>query len=214
MKEMMLPSFFRVCLVLSFMLTGSVWFGCASKSTRFYVLNPLDSGTGIVNDVEAKDALSVEVVSLRLPQYLERPQIVTRSSENRLELAEYHQWGGSLRKNMIRVLAKNLSQLLETPNIAISPHRPPVPPDFRVELEVMRFERDFDGQVRLSAQWRLSYGEDQRPLATRMTELTNPEVSAGTDFEQTVSAMSALYGELSRIIAREILKEVHGGPGP
>jgi len=111
---------------------------------------------------------------------------------------------------MIRVLAKNLSQLLATPNIAISPHRPPDPPDFRVELEIMQFERDSNGQVRLSAQWRLSRGSDRKPLTTQITDLASPVVPSKRDFEHTVSAMSTLFGELSQIIGQEILKQIRG----
>ena len=211
---MMMLSFLRFSLFLVFVLAGSVLSGCMGTTppaTRFYVLNPLDFGSSLVSETDRKDPLSVEVTSLRLPQYLERPQIVTRSSGNRLELAEYHQWGGNLRKNMARVLAKNLSQLLATPNIAISPHRPPAPPDCRVELEVMQFERVSDGQVKLSAQWRLSRGKDLKPLSTRISELASPTLPTGTDLEHTVSAMSTLVGELSQIIGRTILKHVRKG---
>lgn len=211
----MMLSFLRIRSVLVYVLAGSFIFGCLSSTgpaTRFYVLNSIDSGTSLVNEKSQKDSLSVEVGSLRLPQYLERPQIVTRSSGNRLTLAENHQWGGNLRKNMIRVLAKNLSQLLATPNIAISPYRPRTPPDFLVELEVMTFEKDPDDHVRFSTQWRLSRGRDRKPLAVQITELESPAVQTGSDLELTVSAMSMLLGELSRIIGQEILTHVQGRP--
>ena len=162
-----------------------------------------------MKDTDPKEPLSLEVASLRLPQYLERPQIVTRSTGNRLELAEFHQWGGNLRKNMMRVLAKNLSQLLATPNVFLSPHQPRTPPDFRIDIEVMKFERDPDGKVRLSVQWILSRGQDRKPLITQMTDLTGQEEQTESDLETTVSSMSALMGELSVIISREILKTLH-----
>ena len=208
-------SFLQIRLFAILMVMGS--FLCSCKTTppnRFYVLNPLDSGVTIRSKTDHKGPLSVEVVSLRLPRYLERPQIVIRNSGNQLELEEFHQWGGSLRKNMIRVLAINLSQLLATPDIAISPYRPPIPPDFRVELEVLQFERDSRGQVRLTAQWRLSRGSDRKLLKTRITDLESPAVKTGLDFEHTVSAMSILFGELSQIISREILKYAHSKPEP
>ena len=209
--------FSQIRLLLVFVLAGSLLSGCvASKTpaTRFYILNPLDPGVRLVTEPHAKSPLAVEVSSLRLPQYLERPQIVSRSSENRLELAEYHQWGGNLRKNMIRVLAKNLSQLLATSHIAIAPHRPPAPPHFVVELEVMQFERVFEGQVRLSSQWRLSCGKDRTLLTTEITDLASPAIPPGSGVEQTVSAMSDLVGELSRIIGQEILKHARGRSCP
>ncbi len=213
----MMLSFLRIRLVLVFVLAGGFLTGCVTATTpatRFYVLNSLTPGAGLSRDAGLNGELSVEVASLRLPQYLERPQIVTRSSGNRLELAELHQWGGNLSKNMMRVLAKNFSQFLDTPNIAISPRRPLIPPDFLVELEVMQFERDSHGQVRLSVQWRLSRGKDRMPLATHMTDLASATVPAGPDFEHTVSAMSTLLGELSQIIGLEIVKNVNRRSDP
>ena len=115
---------------------------------------------------------------------------------------------------MMRVLAKNFSQFLATPNVAIFPHHPSRPLDFLVELEVMQFERDSHGQVRLSTQWRLSRGKDRMPLATQMTDLTSATVPAGPDFGHTVSAMSTLLGELSQIIGREIVKNVNRSSDP
>jgi uncharacterized lipoprotein YmbA len=111
---------------------------------------------------------------------------------------------------MKRVLAKNLSRLLNTAKVYISPHRPQKPADFRVQLQVMKFERDPDGKVRLSTQWLLSGGQDRKLLATLFTDLESPAVTKDADPEETVSAMSALLGELSLIISREIVKHLEG----
>jgi len=205
---MPLPSS-KFLVVLMCVVAGCLLSACVSSdtpATRYYVLNPLDPGERL--DAGSRDHLSVEVASLHLPQYLERPKIVTRSTGNRLDFAEFHQWGGNLRKNMMRVLAKNLSQLLGTADVYISPYHPHTPADFRVQLEVMKFERDPDRKVRLSTQWILSRGRDQKPLATRFTDLESPAVPEDADTEETVSAMSALMGELSVIIGREILKHL------
>jgi len=200
--------FLRTRPFLVIALVSGLVFGCtaAKSSTRFYVLSPMGEGAGLVSEGEGPGALSVEVMSVHLPQYLERPQIVTRSGENRLELAEYRQWGGNLRKNMTRVLAKNLALLLHTPRIAMSPYHPPDPPDFRVELEVMSFERGPDLRVRLSAQWRLSGGKDGRPLVTRISELASPAIEPGPGLDSTIAAMSSLLGDLSRIIGQAIVE--------
>jgi uncharacterized lipoprotein YmbA len=196
-------------LIVIFIATGLLAGCMAAKSeTRFYVLSPIGEAAGRPGDVKARGPVSVEVMWVHLPQYLERPQIVTKSGENRLDLAEYRQWGGNLRKNMTRVLAKNLSILLHTPQIAMAPHHPPDPPDFRVEVEVMSFERGPDRRVRLSAQWRLSGRGDGRPPVTRICELSSPEIEdQGPDLDSTVAAMSGLLGELSRRIAQAIAED-------
>jgi uncharacterized protein len=194
-------------------LVMALGFGCSSvPPMRFYALNPLDPGPALVTATPPSTFLSIEVGSLRLPQYLERPQIVTRRSASRLEVEEFHQWGGNLRKDMMRVLAKNLSQLLATPRIFISPYSGQAPPDFRVELEVMKFERDPDGKVRLSVQWSVTAPRDQSLLLAQMTELESPSVAVGPDMEPTVTAMSLLWGEMSRLIAETLWKQVSGRP--
>jgi uncharacterized lipoprotein YmbA len=211
----MMLSFLRIRTILVCVLAGSLLFGCFSSinsATRFYILSPLDDLTGSGDEKSPNSSLSVEVASLRLPQYLDRPQIVTRSSGNRLILSENHQWGGNLRKNMIRVLAKNLSQLLATPNIAISPYRPRTPPDYLVELEVMKFEKDPDGRVRFSTQWRLSTGKNRKPLAVKITELESAVVQTGSDLELTVLAMSTLLGDVSLIISKQIINDTSKVP--
>ncbi|MBI5185847.1 MAG: membrane integrity-associated transporter subunit PqiC [Nitrospinae bacterium] len=210
----MTPTFFQIRLILTLALisAGGILSGCLATNapdTKFYVLTPLGNAAALDAGSGSSGRLSVEVVSLRLPQYLERPQIVTRSSGNRLELAEFHQWGGNLGKDMARVLAKNLSRLLGTPNIAMAPHRPLAPPDFRIDLEVMQFEKDYNGRVVLSVQWRLSRGSDQRLLEARITDLASPAAIAEKDYERTVAAMSELFGELGKIIGEAILK-AHG----
>jgi uncharacterized lipoprotein YmbA len=115
---------------------------------------------------------------------------------------------------MIRVLAKNLSQLLATPQVFISPHSSQTPPDFRVELEVMKFERDPDEKVRLSVQWSVTAPRDQRLILAQITELESPSVTVGPDMETTVTTMSQMWGEMSRLIAETLWKHASGRPVP
>ena len=75
----------------------------------------------------------VVVAAVRLPEYLERPQLVTRSGDNRLQLEEFHQWGGNLGKDLTRVMAENLSLLLGSDAVVAAPHTQRTRPDYRVE---------------------------------------------------------------------------------
>ncbi len=211
------PLFLTLRKVLVLILTGTLFFGCSlskNQATRFYVLNPMEPSQTLRSDADHQESLSVEVASLRLPQYLERPQIVTRSSENQLDLAEFHQWGGNLRKDMMRVFAKNLSQLLDTPHISFSNHSSQTSPDFVVELEIIKFEKDPDEKVRLSAQWRLSSGKDRKPMTTQISELESLKLNSDPEMEQTVATMSTILGEFSKMIGLEIFKQAAGRIGP
>lgn len=202
---MIISNILRALLVVC-LLFGPVAYGCASKGldTRFYILDPLPQEIPIVKADKA-DPISIDVVSLSLPQYLERPQIVTRGEGNRLELAELHQWGENLRKNMVRVIAKNLSNILQTPDVSIGLRNPISSPDFRIELVIMKFERDPDGKVRLTAKWSLSGGRDNTPIIIKFSELESLTVPAESDMGRTVAAMNSIVGDLSLIIGNEII---------
>jgi hypothetical protein len=184
--------------------------GCAtseSTTTRFYVLDALPGDSAALSEARREPPIAVDIAALRLPQYLERPQIVTRSARNELALAEYHQWGGNLAKNVTRVLARNLALLLGTAEITVFSRRPPTPADVRVEVDVMHFERGPDRRVLLSAQWRLRAGADGAPRLARISELVSEPLDAAAGMDATVAAMSALLGELSREIARAVAEQ-------
>lgn len=187
-------------------LAAALMTGCAGgerPQTRLYLLSPLPADTPAVS-AAGPDPVSLDIAVLRLPQYLDRPQIVTRSTDNRITLAEYDQWGGNLGKNMTRVLARNLSRLLATPEITIFSRRPPRPADVRIDVEVLAFERGPDGRVHLSAQWRLRRGEDASPALSRVSELASPPLASTEDMAATVAEMSALWGEIAREMAAAI----------
>jgi hypothetical protein len=147
------------------------------------------------------------VAAVRLPEYLERPQLVTRSGDNRLQLDEFHQWGGNLARDLTRVMAENLSLLLGSDAVVAAPHTLRVRPDYRVEVEVLRFERAGDARVHLTAKWWLQRGADGAPLSSPTTALASEPLPAAAGVELTVAAMSGVYGELSRVIAQAVSRQ-------
>ena len=189
-------------------LTGLLLSGCLTKDgpeTRFYVLGQLPAQVDSLPNAPSQPSLSVDVRSLNLPRYLERPQIVTRVGANRLEFAEYHQWGGNLSKNMMRALAANLSLLLATSKVSISGGRPTLPDATRLEIDVIRFERAPSGKVELSAQWRVYAPNTDVPALTRITHLNSDQEIAASDMDGIVAAMSDQFGALSHTIASAVV---------
>jgi len=185
-------------------LAAALATGCSSvPPMRYYLVTPLDGAQAAA----PAPGPGVVVAAVRLPLYLERPQLVTRSGDNRLQLEEFHQWGGNLGKDLTRVLAENLSRLLGSDSVVAAPHTLRPRPDYRVEVEVLRFERAADARVHLAAKWWLQRGADGAPLAAPTTVLQSEPLPASTTFDDTVAAMSRLYGELSRAIAQAIAQQ-------
>ena len=217
MRGTMLTSIRRnACFATGLVLLLLVLTGCIGTRpvtpTHYYLINPAAYDAALAETGEA--ALSVDIAALRLPRYLEKPQIVVRDSRNRLTMAEYHQWAGNLRKNLMRTLAGNLAFLLDTPNVTMAPFRPQVAPDARVEVEIMGFEADEAGVVKLSVQWRLSRGKTFS--MARMSEFagsgsSGPAATMHTD--RVVRDMETLWGDFARELADEIRKLPQGAPG-
>lgn len=184
-----------------------VWFvmmasACATKSsqkTYFYVINPVETDASLIANNSEKH-LALEITSLSVPQYLERPQIVTRSGTNQLEINEYHRWGGNLRKNISRVIAKNLSLYLNTPDIFIVPHVSHTKLTHRVMIEIISFERYPDNRVKLSSLWTLTDPTSGKTI----TKSSDYEISLSKTkggIEESVNAMGQALAMLSREIA-------------
>lgn len=200
----------RIVAVLALALIG----GCSSApATRFYVLAPV-AQTPLAKTQAAPDRAAAPVTlvikDLRLPQYLDRTQIVTRSDNHRLQMSEFEQWGGNLREDMTRVLAENLGQLLESDRVIAAPYAVRSTPDYRLELEVLRFERDAGGRVRLSARWWLTRGSDTALLASPEASFSGAPLGEKSSYEALVGSMSAVYGELAQAIARSIRASAAG----
>lgn len=177
-------------------------FGCAGRAdtTRFYVLAPT-VGTQTAERAEANPRdLRVGIQDIELPRYLDRPQIVTRASANRLELAELHQWGAPLRRAVPGILAENLARLLPSDLVLVSPWGRSFVPDFQVVVEVRRFEGSLGGESELAARWRIlgRAGEEVGFGSSRIIEPSGP------DYESLVAAQSRLVGALSREIAEAV----------
>jgi len=194
------PQFRALILILASITLLAGCIGGSSPAVRFYVLSPIKA----VESPSSPKPLSIEISTVHLPQYLDRPHIVTRSGDNRLKVLQAHQWGGNLRKDMVRTLAVNLSQLLETPNVSIAPHRSSTQADYRVSIEIIKFEKDTDEHVRLSAQWQITRGIERTELVTQISTLSSESAAPKDDYDKMVGMMSQQFGELARLIATAI----------
>ena len=179
--------------------------GCSeSKPSRFFVLTPLAATT----DTGGRGpALGVGPVVI--PQYLDRPEIVTRSSDNQLQLAEFDQWGGRISDNITRALAENLSGILKTDRVSIYPWTDASALTDQISVDITQFERDPSGAVTLTAFWSISDAQSGKVLFNGRSNIQKPvgATSAGADaYAAIAAAMSEALASLSQEIAAAISK--------
>ena len=191
-------------LIFITILTSCFGTGGEKIATRYYLIDPIDYNA--LNFTSDKP-LAIEIIDVHIPQYLERFHIATRIGENRLKFSESNQWGENLRKNLMRTMSRNLSKLLSTQDIGTPLNRSSSSPDYRVQLYVEQFERDVDRKVKLSARWQISGRKSSEPLDIHNLEIVSTETEED-DYDQIVTLMQQLYGELSSKIAASIINEV------
>jgi uncharacterized protein len=175
---------------------------CAGNTvpTRFYTLSSPVSAPGEAAPARLPD-LTLGVGPVILPEYLNRPQIVTRIDSNRVALADFDSWIEPLDGLFARTLTENLSLLLGTDEVVQLPARRELRLDYRVEVDVTRFDVDSRGNAVLDARWRLFRDEDRLLRAARSTVV---EPTTPGDYAAATQGLSRALGAMSREIAAAI----------
>ena len=149
-------SHLRVPPLLAWMMALALT-GCfgTSRPSRFYTLEPLQVREGPGSPTPE---VTLAVGPVELPDYVDRPQIVTCSGNNELFISEFERWGGSLEKQISGSLVATLGDRLASRRIAVVPWRSAVlssgTPD-RVTVSVSRFDGVPGHSVVLQARWEL-----------------------------------------------------------
>jgi uncharacterized lipoprotein YmbA len=182
-------------LVLTALAASSCRLPRGSQAPRDWVLAPIE-GTRPVSEIER----AVGVGPVEFPAYLDGRSVVRRTGTNELHVARFELWGQSLRENFTQVLSRNLETL--TPGIvAVSfPWKGPRQDlEYRLVLEIGRFDAGPDDRVALDATWALRRGESATWVAGGRAAI---RVSVeGEGYPAIVAGMSQALGALSREIA-------------
>lgn len=169
-----------------------------SLPTRFYLLTPQAANPSRTAPV----GLTVGVGPVELPDYLDRPHILTRAGEHEIRFAEFDQWGGSLKSNITYVVAENLGKRLNLDAVYTYPWRTAVRVGFQVGISVVRLDARPGGNATLEARWSLLNEDGRRVLLTRRSAFQTPVEAA--EYAAIVDAQSRLFAALSDEIAETI----------
>lgn len=190
-------------------LTGTLGLsGCATtKPTSFYMLQPIATVPADTMRVSTTTPVALGVGPVELPHYTDRPEIVTRGDGNRLDMAEFSQWGEPLDDNVTRVLAENLSMLLPTQKAEVFPWKRAADIDYQVTVEVSRFDATLGGDAVLAARWQIRDDRTGKEIVARKSSFTFPSVTS--DHVGAVAAMNRALDALSVEINEALVLVAH-----
>ncbi len=194
--------------VILTVICGLVFHGCVGKSgpTTYYTLSPIElSSPGGSPEVSIAD-VNIGVGPVSFPVELDRQRIVTRSGRNQFEINEFHRWGGSLEKTFLQVLTENLSILTGSSRIMAQPWQRYFEPDYRVVMDVRRFDGRLAEYASLNATWMILQAGKDKPLVVRQTIIQ--ETVTADSYEAFVAAQSVATAAISREIAAELQKQI------
>jgi len=189
----------RIPHAASLLLAVSLAGGCATTPpSTFYTLTPIPEATS--RSVPLSDGgVAVGIGPVDFPEFLDRPQIVSRAGPNRLDLDELHRWGGSLQDDFLRVLGENLAHLLGTSRIQVYPADVRFQLDYRVIAEVLSFEGTAAGEAVLRVRWAVLDPYFEQARVVRETSYRSR--AKGPEQADMIAALSETVGALSRDIA-------------
>jgi hypothetical protein len=173
--------------------------GPQSVTLRYYTLP-----SGPVAAAPAREPLeSLGLGPVTLPPYLDRPEIVTRLSPERIAYSGEDRWAAPLADQFRRALADDLRVAVPAREVVAWPWPRDPAPALAVAVQVQRFESGADGAAVLEARWTVGRGSGGAPLAS--AEFRARQEPATRDAAGSVGAMGraveALAGEIARAVA-------------
>ncbi len=171
--------------------------GCATTPpARLYVLSASSPTAKTTLDV------SVSVGPVSIPAAVDRPQIVVATAANQVRLDDFNRWSSPLQENLSSVIAENLAALLGSSRVTRFPKTSSADADFRVAIEVTRFESVPGQWATLDAAWTVRRTADGvvQTQRTSVREAVVPDNS----FEALAAAHSRAAARLSQGIAEAV----------
>ena len=182
-----------MCRTAAAALAMLLFGGCAATPPpHFYTLTASPGAPAAATD------MSVAVGPVTIPAVVDRPQIVVQTGPNEVRLDEFNRWAAPLASSIGRVVAANLVTLLGTPRVVLTPPALGTDTEYRVLIQVQRFDSALGEAATLDAVWVISGPGDKKPQTGRTTVR---EAASDKTFEALAAAHSKALGRLSRDVA-------------
>jgi uncharacterized lipoprotein YmbA len=189
-----------------FLMALLVMTACSSSpEIRYYTLSSERPSPSVAAATARAPVGPYVFDAVTIPDLLDRPQIVLRTSPNAVEVLDYDRWAAPLPDQLQRVLAAELSARLG-PNAVIDPGLPENSrADRRITVSILAFDPVRRGESSLEASWVIS-DVKSRPAVTpgKSFRARHVATATGSDVKDIVGTLSGLVTEIADDIAATI----------
>lgn len=182
-----------VCILLTACLS--------SPPTQFYVLEPLSESHPSSVTAEKR---SVGIGPVSIPALLERKQIVTRLHDNNVSINEFHQWASPLKDNVAQVLTHNMAMLQANELIRAYPWSAYGAVDYRVIIDIIRFDTRSDQTVNFEANWAIMNEKNHLLISNGHSKIEHP--LNDSSYPAAVKALSKILSEFAQELSKALEK--------
>ena len=194
--------YYAVCLLLFCLgLAGCLNFDAKPDPSRFFLMSSIPRDA--THKIDASPGPAVGLRPVRVPEYTDRPQIVTYRNSREIIVDPFHRWGEPFEDNVERVLVQNLSCILNSQNVTMMPWEEESSYNYILDLNIVDFITDLSSKcVKLVANWSLN--QNEKPIYTRESIINFPVEGDVCDYNCIVRSMGISLGILSSEIAEAI----------
>jgi len=193
------------CIVMGSLCLALVLSGCItipnSPTPRFYALQ-----TVYKNQVSEKINIASDVLigigPVKIPEYQNRPQIVTQGKEKMLEFAQFDRWGESLDLGMARLIREELTAMLPEAKFTLYPWNSSISVKYQVVVEIIQLDSDLDKELFLAAQWLVIDMPLRKTMIIKRSEFRQPIIPK--NYSGLAKTLSMACASLSSDIAEAL----------
>ena len=176
--------------------------GCRSLSPplRYYTLNAIPDASDVAAPVEAAaGAVTIGLMPLRLPGYINRTQMVMRDGNNRITFSVLDRWADYPDRLISQILGENLQALLPRARVVTAPWPVGVTPDLRLTVQIFELIGTDDRQVIFNADWTVARGSSPGDATFYRAAFAEPLSGSGFD------GLAAAYSRVLERFCRDVV---------
>lgn len=172
-----------------------------SKPSKFYNIISVENCN---SNLESNINIGVELVNIA--NYLNRPQIVTLKNETEFNISETNRWLESLQYSLQSAITDNLSICIKNSKVKKINFKEDSF-DYTILVDVIKLDGKFNDKVQLDAWYTIK--KNNKIVKTERVKL-NKKLTKDIEvknYKELVKIQSDLIGELSVIIAKNIINK-------
>jgi len=201
----------QACAVISSVCFALALSGCISvpnsTTPRFYALQAVEANL-VSKKVNITSDVLIGIGPVKIPQYLDRPQIVTRGKEKMLEFAQFDRWGEALDQGVASLLREDLTVILPGAKFISYPWNSFLPVTYQVTVEIVQLDSELDKDLFLVVQWMVLDAQNAKTMIIKRSEFR--QKITPQNYSGLAKALSTACASLSSEIAEALATlEIH-----